>query len=228
QAAERLRAILNEARRARGLLFLSDLRSLLEATMPGLDALFRATLRYTPPPLLAAVTPSDLRTHVEPDAAVRDAFQTVLLRPPEKSDVLAILEALRDRLETYHHVQITGGPLQAAVELADRYLSGHSLKDSAVQILDRAGAMVRLRITGQPPGVEEMYIRLELLKREKEMAVTEQDFEKAAHLRDQAEKLKKRQEALLDEWRRGPGAPQCVVDEELVKEIVARMAPQPF
>ncbi|HKB40013.1 MAG TPA: Clp protease N-terminal domain-containing protein [Gemmataceae bacterium] len=228
QAAVRLRAILNEARRARVLLFLSDLRSLLEATVPGLDALFRATLRYAPPPLIAAVTPSDLRTYIEPEAAVRDAFQTVLVRPPERADVLAILEALRDRLETHHCVQFTDGALRAAVERADRSLSGPSLKDSALQVLDRAGALRRLRSGCQPPELKGLDAQIERLDREKETAVAEQDFEKAAHLREQAETVSKRREALLDEWRQDLAAAQGVVDEELVKEIVARMAPQPF
>jgi ATP-dependent Clp protease ATP-binding subunit ClpC len=228
QTAERLRAVLNEARRAKVLLFLPDVRSLLEATAAGLDAVFRTVLRSASLPLIAAVNLSELRTHIEPDVVVRDSFQTILVCPPQKADVVAILQALRDRLETHHRVQITDGALRAAVELADRYLSGPSLKDSAVQVLDRAGAMLRLRITGQPPGVEEMDAQCERLNREKESAIAEQDFEKAVHLRDQADKLKKRKEALLDEWRRGPGAPQGVVDEELVKEIVARMAPQPF
>ncbi|MBI1918769.1 MAG: UvrB/UvrC motif-containing protein [Planctomycetes bacterium] len=225
EAEGRLRRVLNEASRAQVLLFLPDLRSLLEATAAGLDAVFRTALRSAPPSLLAAVTPSDLRTHVEPDATVRDAFQTVLIRPPRKEHVLAILETLRGGLETHHGVRITDEALRAAVELADRNLSGPSLKDLALQVLDRAGARLRLSNRGQPPpAVTELNVQIELLEREKESAVAEQAFEKAAQLRQQANTLKKQKESLLAAWLQ-PGAPSGIVDEELIREIVTRMAP---
>src|SRR5262249_19538684 len=110
--------------------------------------------------------------------------------------------------------------LRLAVELADRYLSGPSLKDSALQILDRAGALLRLRSRSQPPELNELDAQLEQINQEKEAAVAKEDFEKAAHLRQHFETVKKRRETLLKE--------RSVVDEELVREIVTRMEGGPF
>ena len=111
-----------------------------------------------------------------------------------QSETIEILRGLRDRYEAHHRVQIKDEALDAAVELSDRYISGRCLPDKAIDVIDEAGARVRLKAMTRPPDLKELDAQIEQLNQEKEAAVAEQDFEKAAHLRDQADKLKKKKE----------------------------------
>src|SRR5439155_6376358 len=108
---------------------------------------------------------------------------------------------LRDRSEAHHRVQITDADLKGAVELSERYITGHCLPDKAIDVIDEAGARARLKAMTRPPELKELDEQIEKLNTEKEAAVMEQDFEKAAHLRDQAEKLRKKKELTTKEWR---------------------------
>ena len=105
------------------------------------------------------------------------------------AETVEILKGLRDRYEAHHRVQITDAALKSAVELSERYITGHCLPDKAIDVIDEAGARVRLKAMTRPPDLKEIDEQIEKLNQEKEAAVMEQDFEKAAHLRDQAEKL---------------------------------------
>src|SRR5204863_867971 len=112
-----------------------------------------------------------------------------------------ILKGLRDRYEAHHRVQITNEALLAAVELSDRYISGRCLPDKAIDVIDESGARVRLKAMTRPPDLKELDAQIEKFNQDKETAVAEQNFEKAAALRDQADKLKKKKEATTREWR---------------------------
>src|SRR5207248_2132722 len=105
------------------------------------------------------------------------------------------------RYEAHHRVQIKDEALQAAVDLSDRYISARCLPDKAIDVIDEAGARVRLRAMTRPPDLKDIDGQIEQLNADKDAAVAEQDFEKAAHLRDQADKLKKRKETVTKEWR---------------------------
>src|SRR5205085_5736828 len=116
--------------------------------------------------------------------------QIVMVEPSTKSETVEILKGLRDRYEQHHRVQIKDDALVAAVELSSRYITGRCLPDKAIDVIDESGARVRLRAMTRPPDLKEIDEQVESLNREKEEAVANQDFEKAAALRDQADKLK--------------------------------------
>src|SRR5262249_11946861 len=139
-----------------------------------------------------------------------------------------ILRGLRDRYEAHHRVQIKDDALTAAVELSDRYISGRCLPDKAIDVIDESGARVRLKAMTRPPDLKEIDAQIEQLNQEKEAAVAEQDFEKAAHLRDQADKLKKKKEQVTKEWREKSKEIDGVVDEEVVREVVGKMTGVPL
>src|SRR5204862_4328133 len=123
-------------------------------------------------------------------------FQTIIVEPPSRHEALEILRGLRDRYEAHHRVQITDEALEASVELSDRYITGRCLPDKAIDVVDEAGARVRLKAMTRPPDLKELHSQIEQLNPEKESAVAEQDFEKAARLRDQADKLKKKKDSI--------------------------------
>src|SRR5207253_9052762 len=128
----------------------------------------------------------------------------------------------------HHRVQIKDEALEEAVELSDRYISGRCLPDKAIDVIDESGARVRLRAMTRPPDLKELDGQIEQLNQEKEAAVAEQDFEKAAHLRDQADKLKKKKETITKEWREKSKEIDGVVDEEVIAEVVSKMTGVPL
>src|SRR5205823_8995852 len=117
------------------------------------------------------------------------------------AETVEILKGLRDRYEAHHRVQITDDALKSAVELSERYISGRCLPDKAIDVIDEAGARIRLKAMTRPPDLKDIDEQIEKLNQEKESAVAEQDFEKAASLRDQADKLKKKKDTVTKEWR---------------------------
>jgi len=135
---------------------------------------------------------------------------------------------LRDRYEAHHRVQIRDEALEQAVELSDRYISGRCLPDKAIDVIDEAGARVRLKAMTRPPDLKEIDAQVEQLNQEKEAAVAEQDFEKAAHLRDQADKLKKKKDQVQREWREKSKEIDGIVDEEVIREVVSKMTGVPL
>src|SRR5205823_7437156 len=144
------------------------------------------------------------------------------------AETVEILKGLRDRYEAHHRVQITDAALKAAVEYSERYISGHCLPDKAIDVIDEAGARVRLKAMTRPPDLKELDERIEKLNQEKEAAVMEQDFEKAAHLRDQSEKLRKQKDLTTKEWREKAKETDGIVDEEVIAEVVSKMTGVPL
>src|SRR5205823_2238209 len=118
--------------------------------------------------------------------------------------------------------------LKSAVEQSDRYISGRCLPDKAIDVIDESGARVRLKAMTRPPDLKDIDGQIEQLNHEKEAAVAEQDFEKAAHLRDQADKLKKKKELVTREWRDKSKEIDGVVDEEVIREVVSKMTGVPL
>ncbi len=135
---------------------------------------------------------------------------------------------MRDRYEAHHRVQITDEALKAAADLSDRYISDRCLPDKAIDVIDEAGARIRLKAMTRPPDLKEIDEQIEKLNTEKEGAVAEQDFEKAASLRDQADKLKKKKEQLTKDWREKAKEADGVVDEEVIAEVVSKMTGVPL
>ncbi|MBX9581208.1 MAG: ATP-dependent Clp protease ATP-binding subunit, partial [Gemmataceae bacterium] len=166
--------------------------------------------------------------YIEKDQALARRFQSIIVNPPSMAETVEILKGLRDRYEAHHRVQITDTALKQAVELSERYITGHCLPDKAIDVIDEAGARVRLKSMTRPPDLKELDESIEKLNQEKEAAVMEQDFEKAAHLRDQAEKLRKKKEQTTKEWREKAKEADGVVDEEVIAEVVSKMTGVPL
>ncbi|GIW81614.1 MAG: ATP-dependent Clp protease ATP-binding protein [Gemmatales bacterium] len=233
QFEERIKAVMNEVRRAKNtILFIDELHTLVGAggAEGAIDAsnVLKPALARGEIQCIGATTLDEYRKYIEKDGALERRFQQIIVNPPSKEETVEILRGLRDRYEAHHRVQITDEALEAAVELSDRYISGRCLPDKAIDVIDEAGARVRLKAMTRPPDLKELDEQIEQLNQEKEAAVAEQDFEKAAHLRDQADKLKKKKEQISREWREKSKEIDGVVDEEVINEVVSKMTGVPL
>jgi len=177
---------------------------------------------------IGATTLDEYRKHIEKDGALERRFQTVIVDPPSNDETLLILKGLRDRYETHHHVRITEAALRSAVELAGRYITGRCMPDKAIDVMDEAGARVRLRTMSKPPDHSDLEEQIEKLTAQKDEAVRNAAYEKAAELRDQAEKLRDQLEQSRKEWSESLDQTGGVVDEEVVAEVVSRMTGVPL
>src|SRR5437588_2006555 len=233
QFEERIKAVMNEGRRAKNtILFIDELHTLVGAggAEGAIDAsnVLKPALARGEIQCIGATTLDEYRKYIEKDGALERRFQQIIVNPPSKEEAVSILRGLRDRYEAHHRVQIKDDALEQAVELSDRYISGRCLPDKAIEVIDEAGARVRLKAMTRPPDLKEIDAQVEQLNQEKEAAVAEQDFEKAAHLRDQADKLKKKKETIQREWREKSKEIDGVVDEEVIREAVSKMTGVPL
>jgi ATP-dependent Clp protease ATP-binding subunit ClpC len=233
QFEERIKAVMNEVRRAKNtILFIDELHTLVGAggAEGAIDAsnVLKPALARGEVQCIGATTLDEYRKYIEKDGALDRRFQMVVVNPPSKAEALEILRGLRDRYEAHHRVQITDEALEAAVELSDRYITGRCLPDKAIDVVDEAGARVRLKAMTRPPDLKELDDQIERLNQDKEEAVANQDFERAAALRDQADKLKKKKETINREWRERSKEVDGTVDEEVVAEVVSKMTGIPL
>lgn len=233
QFEERIKAVMNEVRRAKNtILFIDELHTLVGAggAEGAIDAsnVLKPALARGEIQCIGATTLDEYRKYIEKDGALERRFQQIIVNPPSKEEAVEILKGLRDRYEAHHRVQIKDEALASAVELSDRYISGRCLPDKAIDVIDEAGARVRLKAMTRPPDLKELDQQIEKLNQEKESAVAEQDFEKAAHLRDQADKLKKKKESITKEWRDKSREVDGVVDEEVIAEVVSKITGVPL
>ena len=233
QFEERIKAVMNEVRRAKNtVLFIDELHTLVGAggAEGAIDAsnVLKPALSRGELQVIGATTLDEYRKYIEKDSALERRFQNVMVNPPTDAQTVEILKGLRERYETHHKVQITDDALQGAVELASRYITGRCLPDKAIDVIDEAGARIRLKSMVRPPDLKEIEEEAERLNQQKEEAVANQDFEKAAALRDSADKLKKKKEQLTNEWREKSKENEGVVDEEVIAEVVAKMTGIPL
>ena len=233
QFEERIKAVMNEVRRAKDtILFIDELHTLVGAggAEGAIDAsnVLKPALARGEIQCIGATTLDEYRKYIEKDSALDRRFQVVMVEPSTKSETVEILKGLRDRYEAHHRVQITDDALASAVELSSRYITGRCLPDKAIDVIDEAGARVRLRTMTRPPDLKEIDEEVERLNKEKEEAVANQDFEKAASLRDMADKLKKKKQTMTREWRDKSRETDGVVDEEVVAEVVSKMTGIPL
>src|SRR3954452_8691555 len=233
QFEERIKAVMNEVRRAKNtILFIDELHTLVGAggAEGAIDAsnVLKPALARGEVQCIGATTLDEYRKYIEKDGALERRFQTIIVEPPSKAEALEILRGLRDRYEAHHRVQITDEALEAAIELSDRYITGRCLPDKAIDVVDEAGARVRLKAMTRPPDLKELDEQIERLNQDKEEAVANQDFERAAALRDQADKLKKKKETINREWRERSKEVDGTVDEEVVAEVISKMTGVPL
>jgi ATP-dependent Clp protease ATP-binding subunit ClpC len=233
QFEERIKAVMNEVRRAKNtMLFIDELHTLVGAggAEGAIDAsnVLKPALARGEIQCIGATTLDEYRKYIEKDAALARRFQAIIVNPPSMAETVEILKGLRDRYEAHHRVQITDAALKSAVELSERYITGHCLPDKAIDVIDEAGARVRLKGMTRPPDLKELDEKIEKLNQEKEAAVMDQDFERAAHLRDQSEKLRKEKETTHKQWREKAKETDGVVDEEVIAEVVSKMTGVPL
>jgi ATP-dependent Clp protease ATP-binding subunit ClpC len=233
QFEERIKAVMNEVRRAKNtILFIDELHTLVGAggAEGAIDAsnVLKPALARGEIQCIGATTLDEYRKYIEKDSALDRRFQVVMVEPSSKAETVEILKGLRDRYEQHHRVQITDDALSSAVELSSRYITGRCLPDKAIDVIDEAGARVRLKGMTRPPDLKEIDEEVEKLNKDKEEAVANQDFEKAAALRDQADKLKKKKQQITRDWREKSREADGVVDEEVIAEVVSKMTGIPL
>ena len=223
---ERLKKVLKEIR-TRGdiILFLDELHTLVGAGAAegAIDAasILKPMLARGELQTIGATTLDEYRKYLEKDAALERRFQPIQVAEPTISHTIEILKGLRDRYEAHHRVSITDGAIVAAAQLADRYVSDRFLPDKAIDLIDEAGARMRIRRMTAPPDLREFDEKIAGVRREKESAIDSQDFEKAAALRDQEKQLLARKDTREKEWKAGDMDAAAVVDEEMIAEVLA-------
>ena len=233
QFEERIKAVMNEVRRAKNIiLFIDELHTLVGAggAEGAIDAsnVLKPALARGEIQCIGATTFDEYRKYIEKDAALVRRFQPITVEPPNAEQSVQILKGLRDRYEQHHRVKITDDAVRAAVELSDRYITGRVQPDKSIDVIDEAGARVRLNSMTKPPDLAELEEQVERLSVEKDEAVKNADYEAAAELRDKAEQIRKKKEELLKDWRKKASEIDGVVDEEVVAEVVSKMTGVPL
>ncbi len=233
QFEERIKAVMNEVRRAKNvLLFIDELHTLVGAggAEGAIDAsnVLKPALSRGEIQCIGATTLDEYRKYIEKDGALERRFQTILVEPPNPTETIQILQGLRDRYEAHHRVQITDSAIRAAVELSTRYITARVQPDKSIDVIDEAGARIRLKSMSKPPNMADIEEQIERLSIEKDNAVRAADYERAAELRDKAEELRKKKETLQKEWRNKAKEVDGVVDEDVIAEVVSKMTGIPL
>lgn len=223
---ERLKKVIDEVKKHKDwILFVDELHTLVgagssEGSMDAANimkpALARGELRC-----IGATTLKEYKKYIEKDAALERRFQPVKVGEPTPKDTLEILKGLRDRYEAFHKAKITDEALKAAVDLSGRYITDRFQPDKAIDVIDEAAAKVRMEASSTPEGLKKKEEELESVNKEKEAAVSSQDFEKAAIYRDQAKKLQTEIDGLKKDWK-GGDHDHLTVTEEDVAEVVSK------
>jgi ATP-dependent Clp protease ATP-binding subunit ClpC len=177
---------------------------------------------------IGATTLDEFRKHIEKDGALERRFQTIIVDPPTKDETLDILRGLQDRYESHHKVHFTDEALYQAVELSTRYIAGRCLPDKAIDVIDESGARVRLKNMTPPLDLTEKEGRIEKLQREKDEAVKNADYEQAAALRDEAQKILDEKTQLQKKWYDENKEKTGEVDSEIIAEVVSNMTGVPL
>ncbi|MHC4291275.1 MAG: ATP-dependent Clp protease ATP-binding subunit [Planctomycetota bacterium] len=233
QFEERIKAVINEVRRAGNvLLFVDELHTLVGAggAEGAIDAsnVLKPALARGEVQCIGATTFDEYRKYIEKDAALERRFQTIQVDPPSKDETLDILKGLRDRYEEHHRVHFTNEALFQAVELSSRYISGRCHPDKAIDVIDEAGARVRLKNMTPPPDLAEFEAKVEKLQMEKDEAVRNADYERAAALRDDIQHILDEKAELQKQWQEKNSETVGEVDAEVVAEVVSKMTGVPL
>ena len=223
---ERLKKVIKEVEQAGDIiLFIDELHTLIGAGAAegSIDAaaILKPPLSRGEIQIIGATTLDEYHKHIEKDSAFDRRFQTVLVKEPNEEQAVRILEGLRDRYEEHHHVHFTDEALSAAVSLSDRYIQDRYLPDKAIDVLDEAGARMRIRNMVLPEELQKIDDDLRKLRAAKESAIADQDFERAARVRDEEEKLQKQRVEAQKNWEEKTSKTLNEVSVEDVADIVS-------
>ena len=177
---------------------------------------------------IGATTLDEYRKYIEKNGALERRFQTIMVDPPSIEESIDILKGLKDRYETHHHLRIPDASIEQAVKLSARYVTDRFLPDKAIDVMDEAGARVRLRRVTPPPLVRELQRKINDLVRVKKEKIENQEFEKAVELRDQEEDIRRQIENLKREWEESQEESELIVNEEDMAYVVSRMTGIPL
>ena len=223
---ERMKKVLKEINnRGDIILFIDEIHNLVGAGAAegAIDAasILKPMLARGELQTVGATTLDEYRKYIEKDAALERRFQPIQVAEPSIPLAIEILKGLRDRYENHHKITITDEAIAAAANLAARYVQDRYLPDKAIDLIDEAGARMRIRRMTAPPDLREFDDRLAEVRTEKEAAIDAQDFERAAALRDDEKKLSAEREAKEEEWKQGDSAVPAVVGEEEIAEVLS-------
>ncbi len=233
QFEERIKAVMDEIKRTENIImFVDELHTLVGAggAEGAIDAsnILKPALARGEIQCIGATTLDEYRKYIEKDSALERRFQTIIIDPPSVEETILILRGLRDKYEAHHKIKILDTALEAAAKLTDRYVAGRFLPDKAIDVIDEAGAHARLSTHTAPVEVKELEKKLELLKREKEDTIKDQDFEKAAALRDQERELRRLVDKTKKEWMESRSKVELEIGEEEIARIIAKMTGIPI
>lgn len=228
QFEERMKAIMNELEKSRDvILFIDEIHTIVGAggATGSLDAsnIFKPALARGELQCIGASTLDEYRQHIEKDGALDRRFQKVIVDPPSSEEAVNILENIKPKYEEFHNVTYSDEAIKACVHLSERYVSDRFLPDKAIDVLDEVGARVHLKNIHVPKRIEELEKRIEDLKELKNQAVKNQQYERAADLRDQESKLGRQLEFAKVEWEEESKTRRYPVDEEDIAEVVSMM-----
>ena len=223
---ERLKKVLKEIK-TRGdiVLFIDEIHTIVGAGSAdgalGASDMLKPMLARGELQTIGATTTDEYRKYIEKDAALERRFQPIQVHEPSIAETIEILKGLRERYENHHHVTITDGALQAAAELSARYIQDRNLPDKAIDLIDEAGARLRIKRLTAPPELKSLDAKIAKISDEKDKAIKDQDFEKAAQLRDSQEKLESERKEKESSWREGESDVKMVVDEDVIAQVIS-------
>jgi len=232
QFEERLKAIMNEIRESRdAVIFIDELHTIVGAggAEGAIDAsnMLKPALARGEVQCIGATTLDEYRKYIEKDGALERRFQPIMVDPPTIDETVEIIFGLRDKYEAHHGVKFTDEAVVAAVHLSDRYISDRHLPDKAIDVLDEAGSRARLSLSVVPTDLREMETRIVELAKEKEAAIQNQEFEKAASFRDKEKELRKDLARQKREWNESRSVKTTTVTAEEVAMVVSKMTGVP-
>jgi ATP-dependent Clp protease ATP-binding subunit ClpC len=233
QFEERIKAVMDEIRRAKNIiLFIDELHTIVgagsaEGTMDASNiikpALSRGELQC-----IGATTLNEYRKYIEKDAALERRFQSVKVEAPSIEEAILILKGLRPKYEEHHKAEFTDKAIEVSVKLSDRYITDRYLPDKAIDLMDEAGSRARIGTMTRPPEVKELENDIEDIKGKKEKAIKNQDFEGAASMRDKEKHAKEKLESVLKEWRTSREEKRVIVDEDDILHVVSKWTGVPL
>ena len=227
QFEERIKAVMDEIRRAKNIiLFIDELHTIVgagsaEGTMDASN-IIKPALSRGEMQCIGATTLNEYRKYIEKDAALERRFQAVKVEAPSIDEAVLILKGLRPKYEEHHKIDLTDKALESAVRLSDRYITGRFLPDKAIDVMDEAGSRARIGAMTRPPDVKQLEVEIEEIKTRKERAIKEQDFEGAASMRDKEKHAKEKLESVLGAWKANREEKRVRVDEDDILQVVAK------
>ena len=226
QFEERIKAVMDEIRRAKNvIIFIDELHTIVGAGAAegAMDAsnIFKPALSRGELQCIGATTLSEYRKYIEKDSALDRRFQSIVVDAPSVEDTFKILKGIRSKYEDHHKVTYTDSSLETAVKLSDRYITGRYLPDKAIDVLDESGSRARINSLNRPPEIEELGKKIEDVCARKEGAISKQRFEDAAKFRDDEKQLRAKRESLIEEWKRTRSEIKITVDEDDMFQIVS-------